>query len=290
MKKLNTFILICLGVLLTNCDIKDSLKDCVYTSNINLSFEYFADESSNVVEKHLNSAKLYIYADNGLLYNIVGITQNELTSHKSLDLPIGKYSLVCWGNQGTYSEISNENDIDLARLSPDGYSKGRITTNDNLYFGKKNISITAPNSTVRETLKFESANIQFIVNAHNFGSKDLSVTIENLMPQYNFNMEPTKGYEATYNPVMSNENSKMKTFLAHSLRFKNNNNIKVKLYDSNNMATPLKAIVLKELLEQENISVENKQEVTLYINFKNTTNGIIVSISDWDEEDIILGN
>lgn len=298
MNKINTLFLVLLSIVLGSCDVTDSIKNCTYETSIKLQFEYLPESNSgNKIGTFLKEdARLFIYNEDGSLYSDYLVSPDELLSQYFISLPSGNFTLVCWGNPGDNTEINGAPFLDGASVSAKGYTANEdLHTNDKLYFARMDLVVPEFNNTssklIEETVKFKSSSVLFEVIAKNFESKDLFVTIDNLTPQYDFNMSP-KPYNAIYYLNRANMSDlSVISFKGNTFRFNNNNNIHINLYEKelNGNTKLLKSQELKSLLQSENINAELTSELNLYVEFVATSYGISVSVKEWKSVEIIPG-
>lgn len=300
MNKLNTFLFVCLSAIVVSCDsIKDSLKDCVYDTNIAIKFDYYGDESqgNNVLEKYIFSSELYIYDSNGKLFLHHSVAQDDLLSRHVVKLPSGSYTLVNVGNVGNKSKVTGVKFMTSGKISPKGYLDNTlIDTNDKLYFSSQEINVPKGgklNETSKNvTVEFKAATIQLYVISKGFGNRNMGVAVDHLVPQIDFNLHDAASADATYYlPLSRNLEQDVIVNTGHTFRFKNQNDINVTLFEKiGDTSHSIEKVSLASMIAQEGLNVENKQELILVIEFEQTTKGISVSIKEWKEIIVVPGN
>lgn len=128
-----------LVVLATGC-IKEDLDSC----DTNLIFRYFGDGTKDIFPKKIEKVDLYVYSENGALIETIGLNQGDLRRYQGtpLNLPAGKYRVVCWGNTKNDTRIDQPMALNTALVAaPHYFTREIITTNDSLYIGSRDIEI-----------------------------------------------------------------------------------------------------------------------------------------------------
>lgn len=298
MKSISTALILLL--LVSGCSLNDSYKNCFPDTDLYLEFEYLADTKNNVLRKHISHSRVYIYDNTDLLIDSFDVNQNGLIHGKDLGVfPIGEYTFISWANMHNQTEITQSEFLETGRLNTLKFKDpDYITGNDPLYYAQQKVTITKNYESTRilqkDTLKYQSAHINFRVIVHGMKDKEIKVVFNHLMPEYDFNMNSARPYETSYHPIVVEEDleedgyKRLMEFAA--LRFKDKNQITIELLDlkSGELITP--KLSLEQLMLKNEVSVENKQEVTLLIEFRISDNSIQVTLKEWEEQEIIPGN
>ena len=127
-----------LVVLATGC-IKEDLDSC----DTNLIFRYFGDGTKDIFPEKIEKVDLYVYSENGALIETIGLDQGDLRRYQGtpLNLPAGKYRVVCWGNTKNDTRIDQAMALNTALVAaPHYFTREIITTND----GKSPESLRLP--------------------------------------------------------------------------------------------------------------------------------------------------
>ena len=283
MRKPLSILLTLVLLFCVSCINENNRDDCY---NARILFNYNADGEANVISDYIQSAKLLVYDDSGSLYTSLHVSKLTLASKEGLliDLPKGRYSFVCWGNYDKYSQLTEEESIATSRIQATGYlDSSKIESNDHLYYGIETIEFKE-GFNVTKVLDFSSAHINLEVAVKGFRVKP-ALHINNLMPQYDMYMRPTKEYSTSYWPTFEfNEGFKVYISRFQVLRFNNNNPLEL-VVEFPGLREPM-SISIAEFMKSFNpiLTVEDKQEVTLSILIELTDLGVVVSIPNWQIE------
>lgn len=286
-------------MLLSGC-VNDSYEDCEKVTLIRLTHEYRGDVTENVLRQHLNFSSVYIYDENENLVDRVAVSRDGLIFGSTLAaLPGGRYRLVSWANAGKNTLAEYTNLKPIARIKNIS-SLGELTldTSDKLYYASKEILVPQNSSyTPNEMsahLTYESAHINFKVVVRGKKGTDIEVSFKNLMPMYDFDFHALKPYETTYYPLLIDETLEeggYKRLLEFStFRFRNQNAVTIELREKTTNVLLSEAISLSDLMQKNGITVEDKQEVNILLEFSLESGKVHVQIKDWKEDEVIPGN
>lgn len=262
--------------------IKEDLDNCPTTR---LFFSYLADSDTEVLEQYIASAHLFVYNDKKELVMTKSLSQKELIQKEGvgLVLPQGRYHAVCWGNIRANTEMSQYNSLSSGLITTAGFlSNEKIETSDALYWGEQEIRIESKEA-VSDThlLKFRSAHINLSINVYGV-DEAVAITVHNLMPQYNFMMDPMQPYETVYTPEVTflPEEKGYRSYL-HTLRFKTRNPIAIEV-KTEAMDVPYR-LELSKFLETfyPHVLLEERQEVTIPIVIQFDGLDITATIPEW---------
>lgn len=299
MSKISITLSICLTILLASCGINDSYKNCFCETNLLLKFNYNANTNYNVLSQYINSSILYIY-DGELLIDSVTLDKDQLIFGTKLEnLPKGKYKFITWGNvdertRATSTRCLNEAKIETVSTSSDN----TISSNDHLYYAYNEIEIT-DEVTTREAIQtkvidFKSAHIDFLITVYSLRNLDVEVVFNNINPHYDFYSNPLKSISQSYYPKVKSseviENNHIQKLELSLLRFKDDNQITIDLKDASNGEYVTQQIKLSQLMKENNITVEDKQEKLILIDFIIGNTVVDVTIEEWNEDTIIPEN
>lgn len=282
---------ILLLVTVTGC-IKENLDDCETT----LYFSYLGDETKEIFPQKIEKVDMYIYNQNNVCIQKAVLNRKELGRQRgtTLNLPSGQYHVVCWGNSLNDTKINEGSSLKNNIVgAPHYFTKELITTNDSLYFGEREITIT--NEGYRtDTVHFSSAHIKMrielegldAVNNTRAAVSPISIEVGNLSSTVDF----TKTFSnecISYYPLV-NFDSGIQKFGAkfNVLRFNNDNEVYLRLHD-NQTNKELYTMQLKDFMKENNITVEGINEATVGIRIR--FNGTAVTVKPWDEEVIRPG-
>ncbi|GGK05427.1 FimB/Mfa2 family fimbrial subunit [Parabacteroides faecis] len=290
MKRIIYFSIMLWVVLMTGC-IKEDLASC----DTNLVFKYFGDGTKDIFPEKIEKVDLYVYGENGALVQTIGLDQGDLRRVQGtpLNLPAGKYRIICWGNSRNDTRIDQASTLNTALVAaPHYFTKELITTNDSLYIGSRDIEIFQDNSS-EDTVYFSSSHIKMYIELVGLeeaaladATSPIDIEIGNLSPTVDF----TKTFSSenvSYRPVArKEENSPAFDTKFNVLRFNDDNGIYINLIRKETNKT-IYTLKLKDFMQDNRITVNGINEVTVGIRFR--FNGTSVTVKPWDEEVIIPG-
>lgn len=279
-----------LVVLTTGC-IKEDLDSC----NTNLLFRYFGDGTKDIFPEKIEKVDLYVYSENGALVETIGLDQGDLKYYQGtpLNLPAGKYRVVCWGNSENDTQINQTMSLNTALVAaPHYFTKEVITTNDSLYIGSRDIEIFQDASSA-DTVYFSSSHIKMYLELEGLdeealadGHSPVEIEMGNLSPTVDF-AKTFSTENVSYRPVVKKEGNTPGYKSRFSvLRFNDKNNIYINLVGKDTGKT-IYTLNLKDFMQYNKISVDGINEVTIGIRFR--FNGTSVTVQPWDEEVIKPG-
>ncbi|WP_170120108.1 FimB/Mfa2 family fimbrial subunit [Dysgonomonas alginatilytica] len=288
-------------ILMSSC-IKDDMDDCpppVYS----LYFSYKGDGTKEIFLEKEKSVNLYIYDDKEVFVRAVTLNQDDLKRKQGidLDLPYGKYKIVCWGNVDKNSQMTQSTSLDsLAVGAPAYFKKERITTNDSLYYATKDINIIRGNYVI-DTVKFKSAHIKMQIVLSNLdqatitrsnitksvsSDPNLSIEIGNLKPTVTFKENYSKE-KVSYYPLLTIDNSKHEVEANFNvLRFNDDNDVFINIRNSETNDI-IYSLSVMQFMRKYGISEDGKNEVPIRIRF--SFRGFAIAVEPWGEEEIKPG-
>lgn len=279
-----------LVVLATGC-IKEDLDSC----DTNLIFRYFGDGTKDIFPEKIEKVDLYVYSENGALIETIGLNQGDLRRYQGtpLNLPAGKYRVVCWGNTENDTRIDQAMALNTALVAaPHYFTREIITTNDSLYIGSRDIEIFQDASNA-DTVYFSSSHIKMYLEldgledaAWTDGTSPIEIEVGNLSPTVDF-AKTFSSENVSYRPITKKEeNTPVYKSRFNVLRFNDNNSIYINLVSKKTSKT-IYTLNLKDFMKYNQISVDGINEVTIGIRFR--FNGTSVTVQPWDEEVIKPG-
>lgn len=223
-------------VTVTGC-IKENLDDCETI----LYFDYLGDGTRDIFLQKIEKVDMYIYNEDHVCIQKTALDKSELHRQQgtTLNLPSGQYKVVCWGNSFGDTRINDDAPLnDNLVGAPHYFTKELITTNDSLYFGEKEITITNEDYKV-DTVPFSSAHIKMLVELEGLDAGDaravtspVSMEMGNLSPTVNF----TKSFsteQISYFPLVNFDSGTQKFGAKFNvLRFNNENEVYLQLHDT----------------------------------------------------------
>lgn len=279
-----------LVVLATGC-IKEDLDSC----DTSLIFRYFGDGTKDIFPEKIEKVDLYVYSENGALIETIGLNQGDLIRYQGtpLNLPAGKYRVVCWGNTENDTRIDQAMALNTALVAaPHYFTREIITTNDSLYIGSRDIEIFQDASNA-DTVYFSSSHIKMYLEldgledaAWTDGTSPIEIEVGNLSPTVDF-AKTFSSENVSYRPITKKEeNTPVYKSRFNVLRFNDNNSIYINLVSKKTSKT-IYTLNLKDFMKYNQISVDGINEVTIGIRFR--FNGTSVTVQPWDEEVIKPG-
>lgn len=279
-----------LVVLATGC-IKEDLDSC----DTNLIFRYFGDGTKDIFPEKIEKVDLYVYSENGALIETIGLDQGDLRRYQGtpLNLPAGKYRVVCWGNTKNDTRINQAMALNTALVAaPHYFTREIITTNDSLYIGSRDIEIFQDASNT-DTVYFSSSHIKMYLELDGLedavwtdGTSPIEIEVGNLSPTVDFAKTFSKE-NVSYRPIVKKEeNTPGYKSRFNVLRFNDKNSIYINLVSKETNKT-IYTLNLKDFMQYNQISVDGINEVTIGIRFR--FNGTSVTVQPWDEEVIKPG-
>lgn len=279
-----------LVVLATGC-IKEDLDSC----DTNLIFRYFGDGTKDIFPEKIEKVDLYVYSENGALIETIGLDQGDLRRYQGtpLNLPAGKYRVVCWGNTKNDTRIDQAMALNTALVAaPHYFTREIITTNDSLYIGSRDIEIFQDASNA-DTVYFSSSHIKMYLEldgledaAWTDGTSPIEIEVGNLSPTVDF-AKTFSSENVSYRPITKKEeDTPVYKSRFNVLRFNDNNSIYINLVSKKTSKT-IYTLNLKDFMKYNQISVNGINEVTIGIRFR--FNGTSVTVQPWDEEVIKPG-
>lgn len=279
-----------LVVLAAGC-IKEDMEPC----DVNLVFRYFGDGTKDIFPEKIEKVNLYVYNEKGSLVETFGLDKGDLGRFQGapLILPVGKYRVVCWGNSLTNTLLKDVSPIYKAlAAAPNYFTKELITTNDSLYFGSREIEIFQDTPRT-DTVYFSSSHIKMHLELEGLedvatadGYSPVEIEIGNLKPTVDFT-GTFSSENVLYRPIVFREDGEsVFKSVPNVLRFNDDNSIYINLI-SKESNTIIYTLMLKDFMEDNRITVDGINEVTIGIRFR--FNGTSVTVSPWDEEVIKPG-
>lgn len=285
--------------------IGEDMSGCPPEMNIRLTFSYRGDtDDPTMFRKMIDRVSLYVFdRESGRHILTKTIEKNDLQRFEGtrLYLPEGSYRIVSWANAGDDTEILVSGTLAECRVHAPAYtSQEHIATNDHLYYGELDLTVPAAvvrrrvNSAAETTgdIPHRSAHINVEVYTKNFGYKDRPATwpvveMSGLMPQYDMEMNAVQPFDAVYYPkvVWDSERDVAAARFA-VLRFPDENGISVSIGEPAPGVPAKVAVNLERYMADNNISVDDKNEVTLRLLFEFTDLGAAVMVPDWKENEV----
>lgn len=180
MLKKKLFTGICLLSLLSGC-VLDDLHDCPghpdkpvppnppeETTQF-LYFRYTGDGDTDLLTERISCVDMYVFDSGERLVSTLEIDAEALRARHgvSIDLPAGNYTVVCLGNAGERTQVSDLTTCDLHMMffAHPGYfmnDESMLTGNDPLYHGDLRFRVEDGKS-LKDTVDFNSSHLKVYV-------------------------------------------------------------------------------------------------------------------------------
>lgn len=303
MKKNTILFLLLIASIFTGC-IKENLDDC--RRSFTLLFSYTGDGTTDIFRQKVTKVNLYVYnTDTEQMVGSYTVDRSALETLQGIrldELEPGSYEAVCWGNAYESSEVIGSGTMTDGTIAAPEYNQGTPPdTNDELYYGKKDFVITKAWTDQEATCVFTCAHIDMYVRLEGFndvllplntradGACPVGVQIANL-PGYCDFTGGAFNEQALYvlNVVPAADDATAYEASFSTLRFKNDGKVTLQL---TNPATgePFYTLSVEQFLADNNLSVEDRQEVSVSILLRLNSDGISMTVKPFDSEDVHPG-
>lgn len=291
-----------IACIFTGC-IKENMDDC-YRS-FTLFFKYTGDGTTDIFRQKVTKVNLYVYnTETKQMVQSYVIDRSALETLQGIrldDLEPGSYKAICWGNAYEHSEIEQARDTDDGSITTPGYADGTpISTNDELYYGQEEFVFTKAWKDQQATCEFRCSHIDLYVRLEGFhdlvspntradgqcpvdvqliklpGYCDFTGTPQDAQTTYSLDVVPNKDDATIYESAFS------------TLRF---NDVCEATLQLLNPATKevFYSLSIEQFMADNNLSVDNRQEASLSILLKLNSDGISMTVSPFESEDIHPG-
>lgn len=264
------------------------------SKNVTLQFRYTADGTTDVLPEYIGSVTLYVYdSKTGQFIKSAKIDNTDLLKYQSANLMLdpGTYDIVCWGNVKDNTTFNNTfaGESEAALTNPYCNTTQKVTTNDPLYYGKTTLNVSSNLYETSGTVDFCCAHIDIWVYVKGITDKSSSgenippiVTVSNLLPAYNFSMQP-QGDSISYYPESAYRQDKLVS-MAHCsvLRFTEDTPAQINIYKGSN-GELIEAVSISKFITDNKISVSGKEEVSIQLLLEYSALGVVIRIPQWDE-------
>lgn len=303
MKKHTILFMLLTACLFAGC-IKDDLSDC--RRSFTLQFRYLGDGTSDIFPEKVTKVHLYVYdTENRLLVRSVELDHAALQRFQGIrfdDLEPGSYQAVCWGNAYESTTLRMAEQFYESTIAAPEYHAGTsVDTNDELYYAKQDFTLTRAWTDQQAVCDFQCAHIDMKVRLEGFdnlvltgntraqGDGSLRLQLDNLPGYYDFNGNPFDE-QTLYEPALVADADVAGAYETtfYTLRYGDDTNAQLHLIH------PLTGgafytLSLSQFLEDNDLSVEDEQEEAVEILIRLNTDGVSVSVSPFEEEDVHPG-
>lgn len=277
-------------LLLSGC-IREDMSNCPPAVNLSLTFSYTGDtQDATMFGKMIDCVTLYCFDTlTDELVKTQTIDKDALNIFQGTDLYLapGNYKIISWANAMSDTQISGST-LFSGRVNYPGFPEvEKIPTNDHLYYGEYDVT-TPASGVVSGDIPHKGAHINMEVYVEGAGFKNQpstwpTIEMSNLMPQYTMQMADARPYATTYYPT-GNWLTMEKIFNGLALkyqvlRFDDLNNIMVSVIASDGKL--MNSVKLQDFMNDNSITVNNKNEVTVSILFQFSDLGVTITLPDW---------
>lgn len=302
MKKYAIFFFIMIACLFTGCIMEDQ-SDC--RRSFTLLFRYNGDGTTDIFPDKVTKVNLYVYStDSRALIRSYELNQADLQKLQGIrldDLEPGTYEAVCWGNAYESSIVQAAEQRETGVMTAPEYQAGTpVDTNDELYHVAKTFTITNAWTDQQDICYFNCAHIDMTVRLEGFnniaftdtradGSCPVGMQLENL-PGYCDFSGTTFDEQTLYTPALGVATDDATAYESnfHTLRFGDDGEATLCLTHPDT-GIPFYTLPIQQFLDIHHLSVEDHQEVALYILLRLNSDGISVSVAPFEDEDIHPG-
>ena len=282
MQKIKYILILSLVLLQVGC-IKDDLDDC---PNLYLNFSYLAGNKEKSITDYIHSAQLYIYDSQQQLVSVQQLHEQAILSGVGLKLSPDTYTAIAWANVSELSSITQMQNATTALLTTQKDKEGVYSSTDPLYLGSHTFDVTAQSDfsePVYETVDFRSAHLSLDITIKGLGNELATVSVENLIPQYDFSMKPMKPNDINYSPrVNLSEDEKQQKAFLHVLRYKGKQPMELTITPSSEGSIPY-TLDMREFVNEyyPDLSLANRADITIRIEIEFSGLDVIATIPDW---------
>ena len=288
MNKLKISLLFSLFLSFQGC-MKEDLSSCIPKYNVDIQFDYHGDGSGSLFDDVIDNVSTYIFNEDGLLVKHIIKSKEELNSGVGIReyFPVGKYSFISFANANELTDISDSDNFNAARVQARHLTRSTSVPKciDHIYSSVTNVEVTSDDVVKREG-KFQSSHINIELYVKNGTSNEIPVIKVNHLPEkMNFKME-LEQRTTTYYPEMVYDQTK-ESFASHfqTLRFTEQHPIDIAVESHDGVL--LQRLDLQAFIKENNLlDVYEKQEFKIEILVEILGTEIVISIPDWNNEDL----
>lgn len=289
--KYNCLILIGLAFLLVGCIKDNPSRDCPPDKgNVNLHFVYYGDGEDDVFARKISHVDLFVYDETQQAV----IEERCDQSSYNLNLPKGRYRIVCWGN------VSDKTTIYTPQRTRTDFVKSYITTAlhekegmDALYYAPRDISqslyIEVGEEESNHNIEFRSGHIVLKAFFKGYRKGDSPHFIaKNISSEYDFDMNmggEIINYKGRPAPVKVGEEELL--MIEYRLpRLENENDVILVVADSGS-GEEIYEMDFTDFLLENNIDITSNQEVEVELLFEFKSIGVVVKVPDWGNVPVV---
>ena len=311
MLKKKLFTGICLLSLLSGC-LLDDLHDCPghpdkpvppnppeETTQF-LYFRYTGDGDTDLLTERISCVDMYVFDSGERLVSTLEIDAEALRARHgvSIDLPAGNYTVVCLGNAGERTQVSDLTTCDFHMMffAHPGYfmnDESMLTGNDPLYHGDLRFRVEDGKS-LKDTVDFNSSHLKVYVEVKGYGTTEYGkdggepdIRLHN-MPCRVFFDNRICPQRRTYHPEVGREGAQdMYVGKLCTFRLDGNHPAEIALY-SGAGTEPFYTVDVADFLKRhpEVDITKQEAELSMRIEFRERNANVTITVPQWGVEDV----
>lgn len=308
-KKLLTCI--CMSLFLSGC-VLDELHDCpghqdepvppdpVEETRQSLYFRYTGDGDTDLLTEKITNVDIYIFDSEERLVETMEADAETLRDRHgiSLNLPAGDYTVVCLGNAGKRTQVSDltTRDLHMMFFAHPGYfldDEVMLTGNDPLYHGDLQMKVEE-GKELRDTVDFNSSHLKVYVEVKGYGTTEhgengeaLDIQLHN-MPCRVFFDNRICPQKRTYHPEVERDGTQdMYVGKLCTFRLDGNHPAEIGLYSTAGAEPFYTVDVADFLLDHPEIDITRQEaELPIRIEFREKDVDVTITVPKWEIQDV----
>lgn len=279
-----------LAPFLAGC-IFDPPEEC---DNVSIVFRYQEESAEHQISEHIEQVHLLVYGEdkNSVQQQILNFNgQSGIYYSTGMNLAPGRYRLVAVGNAFKNTVLDAPGNLESLQLTNPAYlSGGRITSNDSLYLGQKEIEVP-PYKWLQDTIDMASIHLNFNILIRNLqkmntknGTSPVSIAMNGLRPVFS----PFKGVIdplQTYYPVGTYYGN-LGLFVSRFNVFRGNDLYSVFLILFDSSGQELERFNLGLLLERAGLDPAHLEDISIPLEVVMTGLEISIRVNNWETEEL----
>lgn len=259
-------------------------------NNTVIRFEYLADGPEDVFPDYISSVTYCIYDGEGGIVTQATLDKTMLDEFQGLKLRLqsaGDYSLVAWGNLGTYCGLTSHDKLADCNVA---HSSDEPRTFDQLYLGKLDFNLESTDGRHEWLARFHSAHVT--LNAY------IQSTMDDAASTYTLEAGPfatavandgsTFGTQRMYCPEFAPDNDGRIKATAWLPRFDENTPAEVKVYNTISESY-VASVMLADYISANDIRITGVEEAVIDILISVTGTNISIKFPGWKPKPVYPG-
>ena len=300
MKRQSLFILL-IGLLLVVSCTKVEVE---YSQSKNIGFAYTPHEGSVNLKfsDYISSVTYFVYDSSGKLHSTGSVQttdKNNLSSAIQLELPQGEYHIVCWGNLEHFNQTEESQQLSSAWVGNIGSKSAQgVQSSDPLYYASATFTQSEGQVNSQDLeLTFTNIHIPIRVYIRSFINENIPgynqapiIELTDFSVAFDFTGKPQTKLIAYYPKMIFDATTNL--FSARCLvpRFDQQTGALLNIYSGDGKRQLLYSVSLKDYMAINDISIDDKQEVSVPILIEFYHNGISLSATvrkpDWKDVEV----